>query len=91
MKKILLLLLVALTLAFGCRKKEEAKSNDEPLVPTAREREVLRAYGLTADTERGQKKLRKMRDREEKLQAARDRMTSIVEEAREREAEAAGE
>ena len=62
---------------------------DEPIVPTGREREVLRTYGLTADSEAGQKRLRRMRDRDERLEAARDRMQALADKAAEREAEEA--
>ena len=89
MKKILLTVLICTPMMLGCHAKKEAPIAQEKIVATGREREVLRAYGLSEDSEAGQKRLRRMRDRDEQLEAARERMETLADRAAEREAEEA--
>lgn len=75
----LALLVVVIPLA-GCEKKKPAAAKStEPLVPTSNERQILRAHGLTAQSERGQMRLVKIRLRQEKLKASRDRVRGWAE------------
>ena len=92
MKRILsIALMCLLALSLGCEEKDTAK-NTEKLVPNARERELLRVYRVDVNTERGQRKLRKIRDNRKRRQEARERMTAWQEESRARkEKEAAAE
>ena len=85
------LLLLSLPLAIGCKTKEKEAVVHEHLTPTGREREVLEVNRLDPDSERGQEKLRKMRERQAKLEAAEERMRKYAEEAAKREAEEAEE
>jgi len=55
MRLTMLLVVVCLLFCAGCQKKKVTPVETGPLVPTAREREVLRAFRLTAESERGQR------------------------------------
>jgi hypothetical protein len=73
---LIFLLLVA---CGGCQKKQATQEDSKRLVPTGREREILRAYGVNARTEAGQKRLVKLRVRQDKLRTSRERMRSWAE------------
>jgi hypothetical protein len=80
MRKFAALIIVLLLIpAAGCPKKPTSATPAEKLVPNGREREILRAYGLKADSPAGQKRLLKLRTAKEKLAASRERMGSWFE------------
>ena len=85
------LLLVSLPLSVGCMDERKESVVHEHITPNGREREVLEVHMLDPDSERGQEKLRKMRERQAKLEAAEERMDKWAEEAAKREAEEARE
>lgn len=87
MKKLAICLMMLLPLTLGCAKKEKTAKKEKPLVPTPAEAEVMRVHDVDIETEEGQRKLRKLRERNEKLQAARERMESLIKEAEKRKAE----
>ena len=84
MRLLAICTLMLLSLTVGCAEKRKPVQSNEPLVPTAEERELLRAFKLDPNTEQGQKRIRRIREQNEKRKAARDRMTSWVEEANKR-------
>ena len=89
---IFTLLILSLSFAVGCDKpKEKPVASDEPITPTGMERKVLEVHHLDPKSERGQQKLRRMRERQAKLDAAKERMDEWAEEAAKRDAEEAQE
>lgn len=86
MRRITLCLLLALLGFCGC-KEEKKTVVTEPLIPTRRELEMLRAYRIDPTTQAAQKKLQKYRQRQEKLKASRERVTQWAEESAKRRAE----
>ena len=85
------LLLLSLPLTTACKKEEKAILVDEHLTPNGRERELLNVHNLDPDSDLGQEKIRKLRERQAKLDAAYERMQEWAEKAAEREAEEAGQ
>ena len=85
------LLLLSMSLFTGCKDQDRTATKHEHLTPTWEESKVLDVHGLDPNSETGQAKLRRMRDRQAKLDAARERMESYAKEAEEHEAEEAGE
>ena len=83
------LMLLSLPLAVGCKDKEKATVVQEHLRPTGREREILEVHRIDPDSDLGQQKIRKLRERQAKLEAAEERMRMWAEEAAKREAEEA--
>ena len=90
MRKIFPLLLVVLILFAGCTKKKPvAAPPSEPLVPTPRELDTLRAFRLDAESNKGQRKIRELRKNEAKIAEARaevDKWAEIARQKREQEA-----
>lgn len=85
------LLLLSLPLTVGCKDEKKANVVHEHVTPTRSELEVLEVHRLDPDSDTGQEKLRKMRERKAKLDAAEERMQKWADEAAKREAEEAQE
>ena len=83
------LLLLSLPLIAACKNDRRANTIHEHLTPARHERQVLDVHNLDPDSERGQLKIRKMRERKAKLDAADERMRKLAEDAARREAEEA--
>jgi hypothetical protein len=92
MRSIFWALLVVAVLSFsGCKDRKPIAVEKGPLVPTAEEREILRAFRLQAQTERGQRKIRELRVNKAKIEAARAEARSWVEKANEKKAAASAQ
>ena len=79
-----ILCLIAIT---GCAKKKQTPVANEHLRPTYGELEVLNVHSIDPDSERGQEKIRRMRERRAKLDEAREKMRKLVEDAEKRKSE----
>lgn len=92
MRTLAILAVLILALMAGCREKNRnATRNNKPLRPTRSEREMLRAFKLRVNSERGQHKLREWRAQQKRIQQYRDKMRKYVEEAERRRAAERGQ
>lgn len=90
MRTTIACMILCLITFVGCAKKTKKPVAEEHLRPTYGELEILNVHSIDPNSERGQEKIRRMRERRAKLDEAREKMQKLVEDAEKRKAEEEG-